>query len=221
MRRLLLVSSLVGFLEGQAPLRVVAVERRGPPPYEQGDRVYVVDGGRERGLRPGARLMVKRPGSGPLGHLRLEDVRADRAEARFEPAGSGFPMKGDLVFREELRALPEVPGLDPESLPVVPSPREGAEAPPREGVLFFLPQKADLSPAGVKKVEGWVRDWGREGRWVVQVPAAKGLRPVLQKQRGETLQAVLRTMGVMQVAVETAPRTAEGSYDPAWVKHWD
>lgn len=212
----------LGLLRAQAPLRIIAVERRGLPPYEQGERVYVVDGGRERGLRPGARLLVKRPGSPPLGHLRLEEVRADRAEARFEPAGTASPMKGDLVFREELRALPEGSGLDPGFLPGVPSPLPGAQAPPREGLLFFLPQRADLSPAGLRKVEAWVRAWGPGGRWSVQVPSAKGLRPALQAQRGETLREVLRSLGVVgEVALESAPRGAEGPHDPAWVRHWE
>jgi hypothetical protein len=47
------------------------------------------------------------------------------------------------------------------------------------------------------------------------------LKPALQKQRVESLQAALRALGIEQVTVETQPRTTEGKYDPAWVRHWE
>ncbi len=117
-----------------------------------------------------------------------------------------------------------MPSLEPSSdepLPVLSVPRPAAPAPPREGLLFFLPQNAELSPAGLQKLEGWVRAWGPGGRWAVQVPAAKGLRPALQKARAEALVAALTRLGIPEVQVQEEPRTTDGRYDPAWVRHWD
>jgi hypothetical protein len=203
-------------------LRVIAVERQGPPPYEAADRIYRVDGGQNRGLRVGDRLTVKRAGeAAALGYLRVTAVRGDHAETRFESTASTCPMKGDLAFRDELKWMPESRRLEADPMPRTPPPRTAVEAPPREGVLYFLPQRAELSPAGLKKLEGWVQEWGSRGRWSVQVPAAKAVKPALQAQRAETLQAALRTLGVEHAKVETEPRTAEGKYDPAWIRHWD
>jgi hypothetical protein len=221
MRRYLLCLGLVGALGAQAPLHIVSVERKGPPPYEQADRIYVLDGGQDRGLQMGDRLMVKRTGEVvTLGHLRITVVRGDRSEATFEASADSYPMKGDLVIREELKRIPLV-SLDVDPIPVVAAPRAATEAPPREGVLFFLPQRGDLSPAGMKKVEGWVEAWGTGGRWTVLVPTAKALKPALQKQRAEALLHALRTLGIDQATIESTPRTVEGKYDPAWIRHWD
>jgi hypothetical protein len=222
MRWLPLCLGLVGVLGAQAPFHIVSVERRGLPPHEAADRTYGLDGGQERGLKVGARLLVKRAGeAGPLGHLRVTEVRGTSAGAAFEPADTGYPMKGDLAFLEVLLHIPEALRLNAESIPLVPAPRSSTVAPPREGILFFLPQRADLSPAGQKKLETWIQEWGPGGRWVVHVPSAKALKPALQKQRTETLQAALLSLGIEQATVETLPRTAEGKYDPAWIRHWD
>ena len=222
MRRLLLPILVLGALRAEAPLRIVAVERKGPPPYEGLDRVYRVDGGREQGLRAGQRMAVCRTGAArPLGHLRLTEVRAGEAEARFESAEGAFPMKGDRVLPVDLPGLPAFPALAPEALAVPAPPEAPGGPPPQEGLLFFLPQRSDLSPAGQKKLEAWVETWGPGGHWVVQVPASRALRPVLQKQRAEVLQAALKALGVGSARVESEPRTAEGRFDPAWVRHWD
>ena len=222
MRWLLLCCGFTGALGAQVPLHIIAVERRGLPPYEAADRIYCLDGGQSRGLRVGDRLVVKRTGEVVvLGHLRLTEVRSDRSEAHFEPQESTYPMKGDLALREEMRHIPLAPSLDAEPLPSIPVPRTAPEAPPREGLLFFLPQRAELSLAGMNKLETWVQEWGSVGRWTVQLPTAKALSPGLQKQRIEALQSALRTLGVEQVTVATEPRTAEGKYDPAWVQHRD
>jgi hypothetical protein len=212
----------MGVLGAQAPLHVVSVERRGLPPYEATDRTYGLDGGQERGLKVGDRLLVKRVGEvAPLGHLRVTEVHGEHSGATFEPAGTAYPMKGDLAIREELQRLPEVLRFNAEPIPLVSAPRPSAVAPPREGVLFFLPQRADLSPAGLKKLETWIQEWGPDGRWVVHVPSAKALKPALQKSRAEALQAALHALGIEHATVETQPRTAEGRYDPAWIRHWD
>jgi hypothetical protein len=200
----------------------VAVERKGLPPYEAADRIYRLDGGLDRGLRVGHRLTVRRSGEPkPLGHLRVSEVRGAYAEARFEPAEAGYPMKGDLVWHEELGGMPAFPVLDADPMPVPARPGAAPEAPPREGLLFFLPQRAELSPAGQQKLRAWVEAWGASGRWVVQVPATRALKPALQKQRAESLQSALRSLGIEHAAVESGPRAAEGKYDPAWIRHWD
>jgi len=222
MRWFVLCLGLAGALGAQASFHVVAVERRGPPPYEPADRVYLLDGGAARGLQVGAWLKVKRSGApAVLGYLRVTELRGDRAEARFEPISSTYPMKGDLALLEELKWMPDAPDLGAEPMMPPASPLASAVAPPREGLLYFLPQRADLSPAGQKKVEAWVQAWGTGGRWAVLVPTAKALKPALQKQRADALQAALRTLGVAQVAVEHEPRTADGKHDPAWIRHWD
>lgn len=222
MRWFTLCLGLVGALGAQTPLHIVSVERRGPPPYESAGRIYGLDGGQDRGLRVGERLLVKRVGeSVALGHLWVIEVRGERSEARYEPLSAAYPMKGDLVLREELRKLPEIPLLDADpllvALPLTPT----VEAPPREGVLFFLPQRADLSPAGLKKLENWVQTWGPGGRWAVQVPTSKVASPAIQKRRVESLGAALRDLGIESVKVETDPRATADKYDPVWVRHWD
>ncbi len=222
MRQFLFVLGFVGALGAQAPLHIVAVERRGPPPYEQADRIYGLDGGQDRGLRVGDRLIVRRAGEAmALGRLKVTEVRGERSEATFESAAGGYPMKGDLALREELKRIPELPRLDAGPLPVAVSPGPVIEPPPREGLLYFLPQQAELSPAGMKKLEAWVEAWGSGGRWAVQVPTAQAIRPALQKQRIEALQHALRTLGIDHAAIESGPRTTEGKYDPAWVRRWD
>lgn len=222
MRRFLLSFSLVGALGAQAPLHIVSVERRGLPPYEAADRVYGLDGGVPQGLHVGDRLRVKRAGDFQfIGRLWITELRGDHSAARFEPAGSSFPMKGDLVFPDVLLWPPAVRPLNQEPLEVVPAPLATAEAPPREGIIYFLPQQAEVSPAGVRKLEAWVKAWGAAGRWSVQVPAAKALSGSLLKQRAESLQAALRALGIQQVGVETEARALESKFDPTWIRHWD
>lgn len=222
MRCLILTMGLACSLGAQVPLHILAVERKGLPPYEAEDRIYRLDGGEDRGLRVGDRLLVKRSGEPrAIGHFRVIGVRGNQCETHFEPSGSTYPMKGDLVLREELRWPPAAEPLNVDPLPKALHPAATPEAPPREGLLFFLPQQADLSPAGLKKLESWVRDWGVSGRWAVQVPSAKALPAALQKRRAEALQAALRSLGVEQARLETESRATEGKYDPAWIRHWE
>lgn len=210
-----------GTLGAEGPFRVVAVVRRGPPPYEPAGRIYRLDGGLARGLRAGARLAVRREGTrSPLGHLKVVAVREGEAEATFTSAG-GQPMKGDTAWPVVLEALPALSGPPPDPPPFPSAPRLVPEAPPREGLLYFLPQRADLSPAGRQKLRAWVRSWGVGGRWMVQVPAGQALSPSLQAQRAGALLEALRALGVEAVVLETRPRPAEGTFDPVWVRHWD
>lgn len=222
MRWFPLCLGLAGILGAQTQLRVVSVERRGPPPYEEADRIYGLDGGQDRGLRMGGRLVIRRPGEVVrLGHLRVVELQAHRSATRFEPEGTRYPMKGDLAIPEEPWRVPELQALDPEPIPLAPSPRAAAKAPPTEGVLYFLSGSAELSPAGLKKLETWVQAWGPGGQWVLQVPPSKALNADLQHRRAETLLAALRSLGVEHTKLETQPRTAEGKYDPVWIRHWD
>ncbi len=130
-------------------------------------------------------------------------------------------MKGDLVLRQELTPLPQVAFLEALAPASVNKPLPAAQAPPMEGLLFFLPFHAELSPAGHKKLEAWAEDWGRAGRWILQVPGAKGTRVLLQQQRAEALAAVLRGLGVTRIEVQGDARSHEGPYDPVWIRHWE
>lgn len=222
MRLIPLGLALTSVLGAQAPIRVAAVERRGLPPLEPADRIYRLDAGKVRGLRVGDRLTVKRKGETvALGHLQVIEVQADHADARFDPLASAYPMIGDLALLLELKPMPSGPEVDSEPLPVPAAPLRSATAPPREGLLYFAAQRADLSPAGQKKLEAWVQAWGSGGRWVIQVPTAKGVNAALQQQRADVLQAALRACGVEAATVERDPRTAEGKHDPAWIRHWE
>lgn len=222
MRQILLLFCLTATLGAQAALRIVAVTRKGLPPYQLADRIYRLEGAETEALRVGQRLQVRREGRPQaLGHLCVTEVQAGGAEATFQPSGALYPMKGDTAWLVLLPPLPEVPGpgIDPAPLPAGHS--NLAEAPPREGLLYFLPQQSDLSPAGREKLQTWVAAWGTGGRWAVQLPATPALSPALQLRRAGTLQQALRTLGIPQAAVETGARTAEGRYDPAWIRHWD
>ncbi len=222
MRWSLLCFGLVGALGAQDPLHIVSVERRGPPPYESADRIYCLNGGQDRGLHIGDRLIVRRPGEvRALGYLRVTQIRDDKAESTFEPNGSSYPLKGDLVLVEMLTWMPALAPLNADPFPLIPAPSARIEAPPQEGIIFFLPQQAELSPAGLRKMETWVETWGHAGRWAVQVPATKSLSTTLQTQRAESLLAAMRALGIEQVTLEAEPRTLDSKYDPAWIRHWD
>jgi hypothetical protein len=222
MRWLFLCLGLGWGLVAQQPLHIVAVEHKGLPPYESADRVYCLDGGQDCGLRVGARLLVKRVGEAHVcGYLWVTEVASHQAGARYEPRDSTYPLKGDLAILDVLKGIPGAGRLNPDPMPVVVPPSATPKAPPQEGLLYFLPQHAELSLAGVKKLEVWVQEWGREGQWSIHVPTARAIKPALQKRRLESLRAALRALGIEQVQLETGTRTLEGKYDPAWIRHWE
>ena len=130
-------------------------------------------------------------------------------------------MKGDLATTEVASPLLALAAPAFQPLPALTAPRPLPQAPPREGLLFFLPQRSDLSLAGMKKVEAWAEAWGTCGHYVIHMPTAKALRAELQKDRVEALRAALRTVGIAEATVDTTPRTAEGRNDPAWIRRLD
>ncbi len=217
---LLLGLGLASALSAQASLTVVAVARQGPPPYEAADRIYVLEGG--PAPQVGDRLTVRRPGArGILARLRVTALRDGRTEARLVPPLEHSPMKGDLATTEVASPLLALAAPAYQPLPVLAAPRALPQAPPREGLLFFLPQRSDLSLAGMKKLEGWVEAWGTDGHYVIHMPTAKALRAELQKDRVESLRAALRSVGIAEATVDTTPRTTEGRNDPAWIRRLD
>ncbi len=209
---------------GQAPLRILAVERRGMPPYEEGaPRLYRLDGGENRGLQVGDRLQIRRVGEGFLGHLKVVEVRAEWAMAALEANAVGYPLRGDMVIREELAPLPALPQFQDRPPLAAPAPAKGssAEAPPQEGLLWFLPVSRELSPAGLGKLAGWVQAWGTGGRWTVQIPEDDRVAEAMREARFESLKEALLRLGVQEVAREGGDRKAEGANHPAWVRRWD
>jgi hypothetical protein len=217
-----LLCALFWPLFGQASFTIVSVDHQGLPPYDSDSRVYRLNAGTNRGLKVGEWLAVRHAGDQrPLGHLQVVALRAEEAGASFIPSNDAWPMKGDVVVRDPLPGLPEAATISepPSVWPAAPLP--GALAPPREGVIFFLPQRADLSPAGRSKVVAWVQSWGVAGKWLIQIPVSRALKPALQKQRADTLLLALHACGVATVEVDQQPRTQEGPYDPSWIRHWD
>lgn len=224
MRPLASIALLPALLLGQAPLRIQTVERRGLPPYEEAStRLYRLDGGENRGLRSGDRLLVRRAGEGTLAHLRVVEVRAEWALATLDQSLAAYPLRGDLVVREELPALPALPAFGDAAVPPPPRPALGssAEAPPQEGLLWFLPDSRALSPAGEAKLTAWVEAWGREGRWSVLIPEDTRVAEPMKTARFEALREALARHGVAQVERRRANRGAEGPNHPLWIQHWD
>ncbi|HJW32142.1 MAG TPA: hypothetical protein VJ505_02140 [Holophagaceae bacterium] len=224
MRFLLLVLLLLGPLGAQAPLRILSVERRGMPPYEDSaPRLYRLDGGENRGLHLGDRLQIRRTGEGYLGHLKVVELRAEWALASLEPNAMGYPLRGDMVIREELSPIPGTPAFPDRPLMQPPAPAKGssAEAPPQEGLLWFLPVSRELSPAGLGKLAGWVQAWGATGRWAVQLPDDDRVAEAMREARFHALKEALEHLGVHGVERQGGARPQEGANHPVWIRRWD
>lgn len=213
---------MVGALSAQGTFPIVGVERRGLPPYESEERIYRLALPVSADLKVGDRLKVTRKGvRQALGHLTVVEVRSPQAWCAFEAAGEARPMKGDAATLEVHHWPPPDEGWRPEPLPVIPPPAARVEAPPDEGLLYFLPGSAELSPAGQRKLQAWVEAWGSAGRWAILQPPTQGKARDLQGQRAAALQAALRALGIEGVQLQTEPRSAEGKHEPAWIRHWD
>jgi hypothetical protein len=209
-------------LLAQAPFTIIGVERKGLPPYEENSRVYRLDGGETRGLKMGDRLSVRRVGEGTFALLRIVELKAEWALGVVDPPTGGAPMKGDLALKAELEPIPSLPSLRNPDLPMPKGPTATSVlAPPQEGLIWFLPQSSELSPAGVAKVMGWVEAWGKSGRWCIQVGEAPGADDRRRKARAQAMLDALHAQGISDVAVEFPSRTAEGPHHPVWVQHRD
>lgn len=99
------------------PLRVVSVLRAGLPPYEDAKRIYRLEGEACGRLKSGEALLLRRMGEPrSLGCLKVTEVRGSYALAHLQTPGETYPLKGDLVLREEdINPLPVValPTLNP------------------------------------------------------------------------------------------------------------
>jgi len=210
------------------PLQVVGVVRSGMPPYEDGARIYRLEGAGCLTLRIGEQLTLQRSDERrPLGRLQVMAIKADHALARLVEAGETYPLKGDVAVRHEaavaLPALPPPPMPEnpvnvavklPISAPLLSQPREG-----HREAIFFKKQSADLSPAAREKLEMWVQTWGLRGRWILGYPEGPGLSLLLQQNRVEQLKVVLLRLGVPKVEIRPQPLEPPGRYDSVFVCH--
>jgi hypothetical protein len=113
---------LSALLPEGVPLRVVAVVRQGPPPYEDEGRLYRLEGVGPISLKLGDKIRLQRIGdSGSPGRLKVVEAHREFALAELEEAGETYPLKGDLAHRiEPPRPLPLLPVEAPgESRPVL------------------------------------------------------------------------------------------------------
>jgi hypothetical protein len=203
MRGLLSVLCTVGLLAAE-PLRIVAVERPGLPPYEDDQRVYRLTAA--SGVRPGDLLELARPGSRVRpGRLRVLQATSQGVLATMALRGDTYPLKGDQALHLERTNLP---GLPPTQAVAAPPPLAATvTAVPREPrfllePLYFLPGDATVSPLGRTKAEAWVRDFG-DGWWTLEIPSTHGRASRLDAARAKALEAVLKAAGLKAVQVRT------------------
>lgn len=204
--RLLSLWLCVASLAASEPLRIVAVERQGLPPYEDDRRLYRLQG--QAHVSAGELLELKRPGTKDhLGRLRVVRTTPDGVLALLDRRGDTFPLKGDVALHWEMA---DVPGLPTgEAITQVAMPNLPALTVPREPrqlwePLFFLPGDATLSPLGRAKVEGWAHEFG-EGRWTLECPRAKGASARLLNARMKAVRQVLEAAGVRGIQIRTVP----------------
>lgn len=196
----------VASLSASEPLRIVAVERQGPPPYEDDRRIYRLQGTAR--VSAGELLELKRPGTKEHpGRLRVLRTTSDGVLALLDRRGDTFPMKGDVASHWEMTGLPELPIA--ETVSPTPLPLETGQAIPQDPrhlreALYFRPGDATLSPLGHAKVEAWVREMG-EGRWTLEYPKGKGEPTRLTQARLKSLKAALEAAGAKGVQVKAIP----------------
>jgi len=206
------------------PLHVAAVVRMGMPPYDGEARSYRLEGTGCLALRVGEYLTLQRTDERRrLGRLQIIAVKSDYALARLIEEGETYPLKGDLAVRHEealrLPVLPPPPApSEPLNIVLKAPPSAVIPNPPRElhrETLFFVRDSAEVSPGARSKLGVWVKDWGKDGNWIVSCP--EGLPPQLQKARAERLEAELGHLGVVNVVIRTQPASGSGRYDSIFV----
>lgn len=114
MRRALGLALIALPLVAGEALHIVAVERKGWPPFEDDRRVYRIEGGEVSRLRVGERLTLQRQGSSvDPGRLKVAAVAPGYAEAYLERRGSAYPLRGDVAEAPQGLPLPRIPALQP------------------------------------------------------------------------------------------------------------
>lgn len=101
--------------EGPASLRVVAVVRKGLPPYEENDRLYRVEGKGCALLKVEETLILRRMGEKRSpGKLRVMEAHWDHALACLLEGGETYPLIDDLALRiDPPEPLPPMPASAP------------------------------------------------------------------------------------------------------------
>lgn len=219
MRRLFALACLCG-LPAAEPLRIVAVEREGLPPFEDARRLYRLQGPAR--VSPGEYLELHRPGSSAApGRLRVLRTTPEGVLALLDRRGDTYPLKGDVAQHWEVAVMPDLPGS--RGLGTAAGPLEPALAVPREAralrePIFFLPGDATLSPLGRAKLQGWVQDLG-QGQWTLEVPPAKGRSGRLVQARAKVLKAALETAGARTVQIRAGHAAPPDRPDRVWVQY--
>lgn len=125
-----------------ASLRVVAVERKGLPPFEDDRRVYRLEGEESASLRPGDVLQLVRTGDPrDPGRLKVADLEGGRVSAYLEARGTTYPLIGDQAVPRRMSPVPSLPATLP--LPDL-TLRPPRSVPPAEPPL---PKAARAEPA--------------------------------------------------------------------------
>lgn len=99
-------------LAAGASLRIVAVERKGLPPFEDDRRIYQLAGEEAARLRPGEVLQLVRPGDPrDPGRLKVTGQEGGRASACLEARGTTYPLVGDQAILRRADPVPSLPAL--------------------------------------------------------------------------------------------------------------
>ncbi len=225
MKPMLLGCLLGSMLVAAQPLRVVGVVRSGMPPFEEGERLYRLEGEGCPSLAPGELLTLRREGERRnLGRLQITVLKDGYALAQLAIPGETYPLKGDLAVRHE-KALPLPAIPDPWAVLAIPSeamaPRQPKLAIPSSPLtdgghrepIYFLKGNAELSSAARIKLRAWVSAWGLDGRWILLIPALPEIPAAITQARVEALKEALKGLGVGSVEQQSLPSTPPARYD--------
>lgn len=235
MKGLLALFISLGLLQAGQPLHVACVVRQGLPPYEEeSQKFYRLEGDGCESLNIGELISLARPAEKRrIGRLKVTVVKGSYALAIVESPGETFPLRGDLVVRQEkllqLPALPEptaeVLATDvgvhepqvPEEVKRLPSMSAAEVAASKREPIYFLKDDAHLSPGALRKLAGWVEAWGKEGLWFLAFPAQPSPSSELCRSRAEALKTELKQLGVERVEEHVLPTTEPGPYQAVYV----